>query len=119
MISVQQGLWRRIAPTGIVLGAVLVMAAAGCGSGSSSGGGTGRVEVSMTDAPFPVTTGCLVAADLVVDEVSIKGSNDSFIFLPMTVTPPATINVFELRSGLALDLAAGDLPTGTYTEIRL
>ncbi len=89
----------------------------GCGGG---GGGTGTLALKATDAPFPATEGCLAAALVEVDKVEVQG-DAGFVEIPLVdpVDGKVTIDLLQLRSGLDENLAVGELPTGTYHQIRL
>lgn len=81
-------------------------------------GGNGRLAVQLTDGPFPATAGCLDQAQVTVESIKVNGP-DGWIDLVLEGDGPLTLDLLQLRSGIAADLAAGDLPTGAYTEIRL
>ena len=101
-----------------VLCLVLAATVAACGGGS--GGGTGTVAMTVTDAPFPATEGCLSAAWIEVDGVSIRGP-EGFVAVPLVgaVGGVVRIDLLQLRSGLESSLALGDVPAGAYDQIRL
>jgi ABC-type glycerol-3-phosphate transport system substrate-binding protein len=95
------------------------LGAAACGGGGS-GGGTGTVALTMTDAPFPATEGCLSAAWIEVDRVEVRGPN-GFVDVALTGATDGVVRIdlLQLRSGLADSLALGDVPTGAYDQVRL
>jgi hypothetical protein len=89
-----------------------------CGDGGSA---AGRVDVAITDAPFPVTDGCLEAALVTVDGVEVR-TEDGFTDVALVDPDPggsATFDLLQLRAGLMDGLAVGELPTGSLHEIRL
>lgn len=80
----------------------------------------GTLAVKITDGPFPATEDCLSKALVTVSSVSFKGE-DGFVALPLVAdaAAPMELDLLVLRSGIADDLAAGDLPTGVYDEMRI
>jgi hypothetical protein len=99
-----------------------LLAAAACGGGG--GGGHGTLALSMTDGPFPATEGCLSAALITIDEVTVQ-AGDGWATIPLiddvdgVVDGQVTLDLLNLRSGLDESLAVGSLPTGRYGQIRL
>jgi hypothetical protein len=106
-------------PSRPLLFLLAALTVAGCGGGS---GGTGTLAVQITDGPFPATEGCLAAAYVDVDGIEVQGEG-GWIDIPLLGADPTTgvvrIDLLQLRSGIADNLALGDLPTGTYHQIRL
>ncbi len=100
-------------------GGLCALVAAACGGGG--GGGTGTLALRMTDGPFPATTDCLSAANITIDGVEVQ-SDTGWTVIPL-VNPDqngeVTLDLLQLRSGLDASLAVGQLPTGTYGQIRL
>ncbi len=92
---------------------------AACGGGGG-GGGSGTLALTATDGPFPATDGCLSAALVAIDAVTVQG-DAGFVSIPLdgAVDGAVTIDLLQLRSGLDASLAVGSLPTGTYHQIRL
>src|SRR5438552_2523173 len=92
----------------------------GGGGGGAGGGGTGTLALSATAGPFPATTGCLPAALITVDSVEVQ-SNGGWADTPLVgaLDGEVTLDLLTLRSGLETSLAVGQLPTGTYGQIRL
>jgi len=92
----------------------------GCGGGGGSDSSTGTLDLSMVDAPFPVTDDCLKAANIIVDRVEIQG-HGGFEAIPLVdaVDGKVQLNLLELVGGLDQRLAIGELPTGRYHQIRL
>jgi hypothetical protein len=99
---------------------------AGCGGGGSTGTsdlsgeipeGMSKVNFGITDAPFPAGHDCLSAAIVEIDEVSLKGKRG---WVDLAVDGgTATIDLLQLRSGLADLLATGTVPAGKYNDLRL
>lgn len=100
-----------------ILGLLLIAGCGGTGGGGGHGG-MGTLEIDATDAPFPATTGCLSAANIVIDRVEAQ-REDSFELIPLqgAVDGKVTLNLLELRAEVAAKLAVGGLPTGTYERI--
>jgi hypothetical protein len=105
--------------------ALPVLLAVGCGGGDGGGGGgTGTLVLSATDAPFPATEGCLAAALVEIDGVTVQ-SPSGWVEIPLVDDSDGaddgvvTLDLLQLRSGLEDSLAVGELPTGTYHQIRL
>lgn len=101
----------------LALAAALVGSTA-CGGGG--GAGTGTVALRMTDAPFPATEGCLSAAWIEVDRVEVRGPA-GFVDVALTGATDGVVrmDLLQLRSGLSDSLALGDVPAGSYDQIRL
>jgi hypothetical protein len=96
---------------------------AGCGGGGTTGAeelipeGMSKVNFGITDAPFPAGPDCLAAALVEIDEVSLKGKRG---WVDLAVDGgTATIDLLQLRSGLADLLATGVVPAGKYKDLRL
>jgi Domain of unknown function (DUF4382) len=91
---------------------------AACGGGGS--GGTGTMSLALTDAPWPATD-CLAAAWIVIDGVEAR-SDGGWVDVPLQGADGqglVTLDLLDLQNGISTSLAAGDVPTGVYTEIRL
>ena len=91
--------------------ALLALAAAlalcGC---DSQGPGTSRYTVELTDAPGPFK-----AATVTISEVYLQGSGGRTTLS----NTPTTVNLLELQNA-TLDLVKdAEIPTGSYTELRL
>lgn len=101
----------------LLIGILGLCALAACGGG---GADTGTVYVAATDGPFPATDGCLDSALIEVDRVEVQGTS-GFVEIPLTdaTNGVVTLDLLDLRSGLEQSLAIGELPTGTYHQIRL
>src|SRR5688572_11566452 len=96
-----------------------LLGAAACGGGGS-GPAMGTMALTMTDAPFPATEGCLSAAWIEVDRVEARGPS-GFVEIPLTGATDGVVrlDLLQLRSGLTDSLALGDVPAGAYDQIRL
>ena len=94
-----------------------------CGGGGG-GGSTGHLAVTATDAPFPATEGCLAAALVEIDGVEVQKVDGSGGWFEIPLDEAAeggivTLDLLDLRAGIEENLAFGELPTGTYHQIRL
>jgi hypothetical protein len=105
--------------TGIILSTIAFV---GCNQDEVSLENKGRLNVHITDAPFPID---LVSSTVVtIDAVEIKKKADaeleedesSFILLTDELME---INLLELTNGVTEIIATTDLEPGTYDEIRL
>ena len=96
---------------------------AGCGGGGGVGGGTGMAtaKFAMTDAPFPADDGCLGAVLVDIDRVSMRGTS-GWVDVPLVGEDGSgvvSLDLLQLRAGLADALADGQVPPDSYGEIRL
>jgi hypothetical protein len=110
-------------PIRTALGAFAVLGLWACGGGGG-GGSTGHLSVTATDAPFPATEGCLSAALIEVDGVEVQKVDGSGGWFQIPLDESATggvvtFDLLDLRAGVEENLAFGELPTGTYHQIRL
>lgn len=96
----------------LILGCLLTI---GCGGGG--GGNTGTLSLRITDAPFP-STECLAHAWIQVTGVEVQ-SETGWIEIPLADGATGQFDLLELVGGLDAQLAVGELPTGTYHQIRL
>jgi hypothetical protein len=96
----------------LILGALLSI---GCGGGG--GGNTGTLSLRITDAPFP-STECLAHAWIQVTGVEVQ-SETGWIEIPLAAGATGQFDLLDLVGGLDAQLAVGELPTGTYHQIRL
>src|SRR5262249_59022216 len=80
------------------------------GCGDSQAPGTALYSVKLTDAAGPFK-----AATVTISQVYLQGSGGK---TTLTSTP-ATVNLLDLQNA-TLDLVKNaEIPTGTYTELRL
>lgn len=84
--------------------------------------GKGRINVHLTDAPFPI--GMVSSTEVTIDKVEIRQSLESgsesdegtFILL---AEGEMTFDLLELTNGITEQIASADLPAGSYDMIRL
>ncbi|MBI3544277.1 MAG: DUF4382 domain-containing protein [Deltaproteobacteria bacterium] len=90
-----------------------IVAFSGCGPDS----GSGTLNVLATDSPFPFSTVASATVTLTKIEARLNdGTGDSFITLSEA---SQTIDLVQLRNGIAADLVSLDVPTGDYDQVRL
>ena len=102
----------------------LALALAGCSSSSApsgSGGHMGTVTFHLTDAPsglqhvyLDINQVSIHAADSTMAEGA--GGDGSWIVIPST---PGIHDLLELRNGVFTTIGTGQVPAGTYDQIRL
>ena len=105
----------RIIAIGMV--AALVACSAPADNGTEAEG-TGTLSVELTDAPFP---GDLVAqANVTITKLEVRGSGegDGFPFLTLSEATQE-YNLLDLRNGVTANLAAVEVPAGSYDLLRL
>jgi hypothetical protein len=98
---------------------LLVGAAAGCSKkskGGPTGPGTGTVRVVATDAPA-----VLNAVNLVIRQVACQraGVTDTTAGWEVLSNDSMKVNLLSLRNGTFVTLAAGQVPPGHYTQLRI
>lgn len=105
--------------TGIILA---VFAFISCNQEEISMENKGRVNVHITDAPFPINlvSKTIVTIDAVeirkMSEAEVEDDETSFILLAEGETE---IDLLELTNGITEQIASADIEVGTYDMIRL
>lgn len=99
----------------LILGALLALALASCGGSDSDGENTGKLSLSLADAPASEYQAVYVT----ITEVQVHRSGDEEGAWETILTPGETFNLLELVNGHVAPLGVADLPTGTYTQMRL
>ena len=94
----------------LVAAASLVLPA--CGGGGGGGGGTGALKLSITDAPFPATDGCVSAALVTIDGVRVRSASEG----GWTDLVLADVAGLGPLPGLVVGLGGGFQPEGE-TEV--
>lgn len=74
----------------------------------------GTVEVLLTDDPFPYDL--VEEANATIRRVEAISKTEGHVVLSEEAR---TFNLLELRNGLTATLAEGELPAGTYSQLRL
>ncbi|HET9252063.1 MAG TPA: DUF4382 domain-containing protein [Candidatus Eisenbacteria bacterium] len=107
---------RTTAPLRALGALLLAFTVSGCSDDDSTSPKFGTIQMRMTDAPAAVD-----AINLVIREVSIHrgdGDDDEGGWEVLR-TDTLDVDLFELRNGVFMTLAAAEVPAGTYTQIRL
>lgn len=99
----------------LVLGALFALALASCGGSDSDSENTGKLSLSLADAPASEYQAVYVT----VNEVQVHRFGDEEGPWETILTPGETFNLLELVNGHVAPLGVADLPTGTYTQMRL
>ncbi|MBC2838443.1 DUF4382 domain-containing protein [Robiginitalea sp. SC105] len=78
----------------------------------------GRVEVKVTDAPFPshLVSATYVTIDRIEARAKDESSDDAFVLL---FEGSEKINIMELTNGMVATLGTSEIPVGTYDLVRL
>jgi hypothetical protein len=82
-------------------------------------GGSGRLNIQITDAPFPFDM--VKAADVTIDMIEVHVSNspsESSGWMTLSETSQ-NFNLLDLQGGVTATLLNASLPAGTYGQIRL
>jgi predicted acyltransferase (DUF342 family) len=111
----------RIGTAAALLGALAVM-----GCAESVGPGMGRLEVRLTDAPFPFSEVSEVNVHVVrvegrqqpASDAEIENASNSSGWI-VIAEPNSTYNLLSLQGGVTANLGAATLSTGFYNAFRL
>lgn len=100
--------------------ALTLAACSGGGSGSSSMGSssTGTIVFEVTDAPLDPELIARVVVEIDAVRVHREADGDSG-FLTIYEGDPISFNLLNLRNGLTQVLSRGNLPTGSYGQVRV
>jgi hypothetical protein len=106
-----------LAVTGCALAAALFAGCSGHSSSGGSGGGTGfgTVGVQVTDAPFPFES--VASAKVTITEITLHGSGTQGFATVFTGT--RTLDLVQLQNGVTAALTSAQVPTGTYSQMRV
>ena len=97
---------------------LILGATTSCSNNGVSGNGT--VRVFLTDAPLDLST--VSAVNVTVTELSLKTAEDEngdTEKLSLVGGEPWTVNLLDYQAGNVVLMAAGDVPPGEYSKIRL
>lgn len=118
------------AGTALALTAVAAVIAA-CGSDGPTAAGAGRVQVLLTDAPFPYDSVARVDVHVVRVDAKVADVDSSAAAERVEdrdrdrdewktlAEPKRTIELTALRNGITTELGIASLPAGTYRGFRL
>ena len=98
--------------------ALILSALTSCANNGVSGNGT--VQIFLTDAPLDLTT--VNAVNVTVTELQLRTADDmdgNSEKLSLTGSGPWTVNLLDYQNGETVLMAAGDVPPGEYSKIRL
>jgi predicted acyltransferase (DUF342 family) len=106
--------------------AVMMGAVAALGCAESVGPGMGRLEVRLTDAPFPFSAVSEVNVHVVrvegrqqpASDAEIENASNSSGWV-VIAEPNSTYNLLSLQGGVTANLGAATLSTGFYNAFRL
>lgn len=103
----------------LVLAAALLIIAGACNE-IRNGDNTGRVVVKVTDAPFDISN--IGSALVTITKVELRkagdGISDGNPFITIS-EDTVTIDLIDLRNGVAETLLDTEIPAGTYDLVRL
>lgn len=100
--------------------ATLMLAACGGGNGDSGSSGTmGTLHVSLTDAPSCGYDAVHVTIDRVRVHQSAGAADSDSGWSEVVLSPPKRVDLLTLTNGVLEELGQTQLPTGTYTQLRL
>lgn len=110
----------RINPLKVTLalasGAVLIAA---CGGSNNDDDGTGTMRLALTDAPACGYDHVWVTVEKVRVHRSGSASEDDNGWSEVVLASPQRIDLLEYTNGNILPLGETELPSGTYTQMRL
>lgn len=86
-----------------------------CGGSSDGDGTTGKLSLSLSDAPAPEYQAVYVT----ISQIQVHRADAADGQWQTILTPQATYNLLDLINGTTAPLGVADLPTGTYTQMRL
>lgn len=127
---------RRLAARATLAGTALALTAVAatitaCGSDAPTAAGAGRVQVLLTDAPFPYDSVARVDVHVVRVDAKVADVDSSAAAASVEdrdrdrdewktlAEPKRTIELTALRNGLTTELGITSLPAGTYRGFRL
>lgn len=98
--------------------ATLMLAACGGGNGDS-GTSMGTLHASLTDAPSCGYDAVHVTIDRVRVHQSASAADTDSGWSEVVLSPPKRVDLLTLTNGVLEELGQTQLPTGTYTQLRL
>lgn len=87
-----------------------------CSDGDTEG--SGKLNVRMTDAPFP--TDLVAEANVTISKIDIRqaGESEGSSFITILDTE-VSANLLDLTNGVTANLTSVDIPVGSYNLVRL
>jgi hypothetical protein len=86
-----------------------------CGGSSTGEESNGKLSLSLSDAPAPEYKAVYVT----ISQIQVHRADAAEGKWQTVLTPNATYNLLDLINGSNASLGVADLPTGTYTQMRL
>jgi len=86
----------------------------GCDDSSPEAAGSARVQLLLTDAPFPFDL--VSEANVVITDVMLKGGGADSVLLSDDAQP---FNLLDLQNGVTAPLADLEVAAGTYSQLRI
>ena len=86
-----------------------------CGGSSDGSGRNGKLSLALSDAPAPEYKAVYVT----ISQIQVHRADAAEGQWQTVLTPNATYNLLDLINGTNAALGVADLPTGTYTQMRL
>jgi hypothetical protein len=107
------------------LAALAIVFAAACGDSTPTLSSGGRVNVLLTDAPFPFSQ--VKSVDIFITKIQAKAedvdsaavASDDSAGWKTLASPGSSFNLLTLRNGTTANLGGANLPVGTYRSFRL
>ncbi|MEN6448274.1 MAG: DUF4382 domain-containing protein [Syntrophaceae bacterium] len=99
----------------LILVGLLAFTLTFCGGSSDGDGNTGKLSLSLSDAPAPEYQAVYVT----ISQIQVHRADAADGQWQTILTPHATYNLLDLINGTTAPLGVADLPTGTYTQMRL
>jgi uncharacterized protein DUF4382/carboxypeptidase family protein len=105
----------------LTLAAVAGFSLVGCGGSSTTAtmptsSGMATVSASMMDGPFRTSGGTVTAVNITISKVQLIGTGGTTTIA--TFSPSMPVNLLNFTT-TALVLGTGQVPPGTYTQLRL
>ncbi len=99
----------------LILIGLLAITLTSCGGSSHGDGSTGKLSLSLSDAPAPEYKAVYVT----ISQIQAHRADAAEGQWQTVLTPNATYNLLDLINGSNASLGVADLPTGTYSQMRL
>ena len=90
--------------------------APGCNDESGPSDGVGRIQIHLSDAPYPFDL--ISSAEMTIEGVEVHIADSGFHTLAV-VDPTASVNLLDLQNGVTLLVVDTEVPVGNVDQIRL